>query len=327
MQLTRTSEKLKRIILFNAERGESPFSPPADSGYFSLVLIRNGEGTLTVNSQAGETLTYKITAETPVALCLHDGETVIGSLDNGDVYNLVFSPTFINVNMRPAVMEQGVYEILAETYHLFRLAPFMETHADLKCIDMTLEQMDNYFRICDAAVAAIEEEDPDKCWSCRIRANFMDVLTSLEAQYAHKIEAKRDNSLTFDTYRNIVIRIHGDLMHPCRIEEVCRSFGVNKNKLQVIFRRYSGLSYHDFIKQTRVERAQSYLAFTDLKLSEIAFRLGFSTEQHFYRFFKRESGIAPADFRKSTVKGRKDAFARLAMAAAGDPGCYATKNQ
>ena len=326
MQLTRTSEKLNRTILFNAERGEIPFTPPADSGYFSLILIRSGEGTLTVNSQTGEVLTYTVTAETPMAICLRDGETMSYTANDGepwDVYNLVFSPTFINVNMRPAVMEQGVYEILAETYHLFRLAPFMESHADLKCIDMTPEQMDTYFRICDAAVAAIEEEDPDKCWSCRIRANFMDVLTGLEAQYSHKIEAKRDNSLTFATYRNIVICIHGDLMHPCRIEEVCRRFGVNKNKLQVIFRRYSGLSYYDFIKEARVERAQSYLAFTGLKLSEIAFRLGFSTEQHFYRFFKRESGIAPADFRKMTVAGRKEAFAKLQMAAAGDPGCYA----
>ncbi len=259
-----------------------------------------------------------------MALCLRNGETMTCSMTNGDIYNLVFSPTFINVNMRPAVMEQGVYEILAETYHLFRLAPFMETHADLKCIDMTPEQMDNYFRICDAAVAVMGEEDPDKCWSCRIRAGLMDILSGLETQYAHKIEAKRDNSLTFATYRNIVIRIHGDLMHPCRIEEVCRNFGINKNKLQVIFRRYSELSYYDFIKEARVERAQSYLAFTGLKLSEIAFRLGFSTEQHFYRFFKRESGIAPADFRKMTVAGRKEAFAKLQMAAAGDPECYAT---
>ena len=324
MQLTRTSEKLKRTILFNVERDDIPFVAPADSGYFALILIKSGEGNMTVRNRAGETATFSV--NTPVAICLREGETVIGSMTNGDIYNLVFSPTFINVNMRPAVMEQGVYEILAETYHLFRLAPFMETHADLKCIAMTPEQMDNYFRICDAALAAIEEEDPDKCWSCRIRANFMDILAGLEAQYIHKIEAKRDNSLTFATYRNIVIRIHGDLMHPGRIEDVCRIFGVNKNKLQVIFRRYSGLSYYDFIKHVRVERAQSYLAFTGLKLSEIAFRLGFSTEQHFYRFFKRETGEAPADFRKSTVNGRKDAFAHLAMVAAGDPGCYVVKN-
>ncbi len=326
MQLTRTSDKLKRTILFNAERRETTFVPPIDSGYFSLILIKSGKGIITIQCKSGETDSFPVSA--PMAICLRDGEALTCTATDGEpwnVYNMVFSPTFINVNMQPAVMEQGVYEVLAETYHLFRLAPFMETHTELKRIDMTEEQMDAYFRICDATVAAMEEEDPDKCWSCRIRAGLMDILTGLEAQYTHKIEGRRDNSLTFATYRNIVILIHGDLMHPGRIEDVCRIFGVNKNKLQVIFRRYSGLSYHDFIKQARVERAQSYLAFTGLTLSEIAFRLGFTTEQHFYRFFKRETGEAPADFRKSTVKGRKDAFARLAMAAAGDPGCYAVK--
>ena len=321
MQLTRTSDKLKRTILFNAKRRESPFAPPVDSGYFTLILIRSGEGSVAIHGRGGEAASFPVSA--PTAICLRDGETLACSARHGepwDVYNLVFSPTFINVNMRPAVMEQGVYEALAETYHLFRLAPFMETHAELKRIDMTEEQMEAYFRICDATVAAMEEEDPDKCWSCRIRAGLMDILTGLEAQYSHKIEGQKDSSLTFATYRNIVIRIYGDLMYPDRIEDVCRAFGVNKNKLQAIFYRYSGGSYHDFIKQARVERAQSYLAFTGLKLAEIAFRVGFSTEQHFYRFFKRETGEAPADFRRETVRGRKEAFARLSMAAAGDPG-------
>ena len=37
MQLTRTSDKLKRSILFDTERRESIFVPPIDSGYFSLL--------------------------------------------------------------------------------------------------------------------------------------------------------------------------------------------------------------------------------------------------------------------------------------------------
>ena len=191
---------------------------------------------MTLRCKTDETATFHVSA--PMAICLRDGETMTYSAKDcepWDVYNLVFSPTFINVNMQPAVMEQGVYEVLAETYHLFRLAPFMETHTELKRIDMTEEQMDAYFRICDATVAAMEEEDPDKCWSCRIRAGLMDILTGLEAQYTHKIEGRRDNSLTFATYRNIVILIHGDLMHPGRMEDVCRVFGINKNKLQVNF--------------------------------------------------------------------------------------------
>ena len=33
--------------------------------------------------------------------------------------------------------------------------------------------------------------------------------------------------------------------------------------------------------------------------------------------------MAPAEFRKTIVAGRKDAFAKLAMLDSEDPGCYA----
>ncbi len=320
MQLTRTSNKLKRTILFNAERGGIPFFAPPHTGYFSLILIKHAVGYITIDTKGGARVSFPI--QHPMAICLRNDESVTFSMTDGDVYNVVFSPTFINVNMLPSVLEEEVYAVLAETHHLFRLAPFMEVRADLKCIPMNAEQMDTYFQKCDSAVSALEEEDPDRCWSCRIRAFFMDILTGLETQYTHMLQAAWDNSLTFMTYRNIVIHIHGDLTHPCRIEDTCRRFGVNKNKLQHIFYLYSGSSYHDFVKKARLERAQCYLAFTGLKLAEIAFRLGFSTEQHFYRFFRREAGIAPAVFRQAAVADRKAAFAGLRVLDREDPGCY-----
>lgn len=320
MQLTRTSEKLKRTILFNAERTDVPFFAPPQTGYFSLILIRRAVGYITVNTKNGAHVSFPI--QRPMAICLRDNESATFSVTDCDVYNVVFSPTFINVNMQPSVLEEEVYAVLAEAHHLFRLAPFMEVRAELKCITMNEEQMNTYFRKCDSAVSAMEEEDPDKRWSCRIRSFFMDILTGLEAQYAYMLQAAWDTSLTFMTYRDIVIHIHGDLMNPCRIEEVCRRFGVNKNKLQHIFYLYSGSTYHSFIKKARVERAKSYLAFTGLSLSEIAFRLGFSTEQHFYRFFRREAGVAPLVFRQAAVADRKAAFAELRVPGREDPGCY-----
>jgi AraC-like DNA-binding protein len=125
----------------------------------------------------------------------------------------------------------------------------------------------------------------------------------------------------------MVIHIHSDLMHPCRIEEICKRFGINKNKLQHIFRIYSGVSYHDCVSNARRERAQYYLAFTEIPLSEIAYRLGFTSEQHFYRFFRREAGISPLEFRRTAVAQRKEAFAaacfgRPALLDPVDPGTY-----
>ncbi len=323
MELTRTSVKLKRTILCNVRRDEKPYPAPIDSGYFSLILIKSGVGYLTVTNRTGETATFSV--RSPLAVCLRDGENLSYSITDGDIYSLVFSPTFINVNMRPSVMERETYEMLADTYHLFRLASFMENHMELKTISMNHEQMDTYFRLCKAAETIMEEKDPDKCWSCRIRANVMDILTGLETQYTYGIRATSDTSLTFMTYRDIVVRIHGDLAHPCRIEDICRDFGINKNKLQVIFRRYGGCSYYDFIKKARLERARRYLAFTELKLSEIAYRVGFSTEQHFYRFFKRELGGSPQTFRRTAVANRKADLTISNTKNREDPGCYPSK--
>lgn len=320
MQLTRTSNKLKRTILFNAEHGEAPFVAPEDSGYFSLVLINEGEGSINLYNRSGETVTIDVA--TPMAVCLRNGETMTDTLTHGDIYNIVFSPTFINVNMKTSLLDQEAYEMLAKNHYLFQLAPFMETVAELKCISMTHEQISNYLRLCDNIISALENEDPDNCWSCRIRANLMDILMGLETQYKYMIQMIQDNSLTFITYRDIVIQIHGNYPNvPC-IQDICKKYGVNKNKLQKLFYRYAGVSFYSFIKQSRLERSRNYLAFTSLNITEIAFRVGFSTEQHFYRFFKGETGMAPGMFRKISVARRKNVFTKLNMDSKEDPGCY-----
>ena len=105
MKLTRTSDKLKRTILFNAERRKFPFVPPIDSGYFTLILIKSGKGILTLQCKSDETDSFPVSA--PMAICLRDGEALTCTATDDepwDVYNMVFSPTFINVNMQPAVM-------------------------------------------------------------------------------------------------------------------------------------------------------------------------------------------------------------------------------
>lgn len=44
--------------------------------------------------------------------------------------------------------------------------------------------------------------------------------------------------------------------------------------------------------------AKRQLCYTDLKIKEIAFRLGFDDPSYFVKFFKRQTGILPAEFRE-----------------------------
>jgi AraC-like DNA-binding protein len=47
-----------------------------------------------------------------------------------------------------------------------------------------------------------------------------------------------------------------------------------------------------------IMESKNLLTYTSLTVSEIAFKLHFSEPTHFIRFFKKETGLTPADFRQ-----------------------------
>ncbi len=59
------------------------------------------------------------------------------------------------------------------------------------------------------------------------------------------------------------------------------------------FRRATGLSFTEFVSRTRIEKAKHLLLNPDLRISEIAFAVGFQSLSNFNRMFKRIVGQAP----------------------------------
>ena len=60
--------------------------------------------------------------------------------------------------------------------------------------------------------------------------------------------------------------------------------------------------------QYRITIAKKQLAFTDVPIKDIANMVGFKTVQHFNRIFKKFTLTTPAEFRKNSVKNRKEDF-------------------
>jgi AraC-like DNA-binding protein len=59
------------------------------------------------------------------------------------------------------------------------------------------------------------------------------------------------------------------------------------------FRRATGLSFTEFVSRTRIEKAKHLLLNPDLRISEIAFAVGFQSLSNFNRMFKRIVGQTP----------------------------------
>lgn len=78
------------------------------------------------------------------------------------------------------------------------------------------------------------------------------------------------------------------------------------NYLRNIFKDSTGGSLSSYISSKKVDVICRLLTETDMTLSEINDKLGFSTRNYFYAFFKKHIGMTPGDYRKKMRQAEQD---------------------
>lgn len=65
-----------------------------------------------------------------------------------------------------------------------------------------------------------------------------------------------------------------------------------------LFHKVTGLTFTEFVSRTRTENAKNLLLNRNLRISEIAYNVGFQSLTHFNRVFKKVVGLSPTDYRQ-----------------------------
>ncbi|HBJ19013.1 MAG TPA: hypothetical protein DDY70_04655 [Clostridiales bacterium] len=89
-------------------------------------------------------------------------------------------------------------------------------------------------------------------------------------------------------------------------EDVARHFGYHPVYLSQLYRQITGTTLYRAILSERVRLAEKWLLCTDQSIDEIAFGVGFQTRSHFCTFFKQQTGLSPALYRKTAIRPIKD---------------------
>jgi len=71
-------------------------------------------------------------------------------------------------------------------------------------------------------------------------------------------------------------------------------------------KHFNNLSFGEYIRKLRIEKAINLLQSTKHSLSEIAYLTGFSDQSHFTRIFKKYTGKNPSEFKKILSKSKKN---------------------
>ncbi|MEV6622377.1 AraC family transcriptional regulator [Amycolatopsis sp. NPDC051106] len=77
-----------------------------------------------------------------------------------------------------------------------------------------------------------------------------------------------------------------------------RRIGVTPGHLTEAVKAATGRTAAQLLREARIREAQRFLLRTDLTVRQVATRVGFADPAYFCRFFRRETGLSPGDFRR-----------------------------
>ncbi len=85
---------------------------------------------------------------------------------------------------------------------------------------------------------------------------------------------------------------------PLYIPDMAKMASMSGSNFYRVFTALLGTSADKYLTRLRLSHAEVLLAGTDLPMSEIAVRSGFTDSNYFSRVFRRSYGCSPRDYRK-----------------------------
>lgn len=91
--------------------------------------------------------------------------------------------------------------------------------------------------------------------------------------------------------------IYNHLHETIRTEQLAGVVGLNRSYLSTVFKKETGQTITAYILSKRMEAAQNMLRFSDYSYAEIASILAYSSQSHFIRVFRLQTGYTPKEYR------------------------------
>ncbi len=85
-------------------------------------------------------------------------------------------------------------------------------------------------------------------------------------------------------------------------ESIAEKTGLGYSLFRKEFKRYTGFSPGQYQIQLRIQKAKNLLSITDLSVKEIAYQLGFGSNNYFSRIFRQKTGMSPSNYRLRNLR-------------------------
>jgi DNA-binding response OmpR family regulator len=126
----------------------------------------------------------------------------------------------------------------------------------------------------------------------RLKEHFTaDISSTLKTQTVGKLDKK----FITDFMALVETNLSNDEFN---VEDICRQMGISKVQLYRKVKALLNINVNDYIVDSRLQKAKYYLQHEEFSISEIAYKVGFSSPAYFSTVFKSKFGMTPKGFKE-----------------------------
>ena len=129
-------------------------------------------------------------------------------------------------------------------------------------------------------------------------------LTRLNAQmvldFTKRVEAEKCGIRHSELVRKVREYILTHIEESVTTEVLAKICGMNRTYLCKMFTEETGMTVSKYITNIKVEEAKRLMDITPKTVAEIAAYLGYSSQSHFQRVFKKQTGMTPKEYRSKS---------------------------
>lgn len=152
------------------------------------------------------------------------------------------------------------------------------------------------YSLCDSYIMKIED--------CKDSSSVIHLFRSAEFEYTIMVnDLKTQHAGTYAQMQNLQITkcktyISLHLHERIKIYEIANALELNANYLSDLFRKCENQPLTEYIRQEKLNLTKNFLIYSNYTYSEIATYLGFSSQSHLGKYFKRDTNMTLRQYRE-----------------------------
>jgi AraC-like DNA-binding protein len=169
-------------------------------------------------------------------------------------------------------------------YHFVVTAAIMSR----TCIDGGMD-MESSFTLSDYYIGQLDDLKTEK--------EVEQLHNKMIQDYTKRMATLRQTKTLSKPINECLNYIHAHIKDRITILDLAAHTGKSDSYISRLFKKELNMAFSDYIRSAKIEKAKNMLRYSQVSLVEISSYLSFSSQSHFIKVFKEETGMTPKKYR------------------------------